>query len=92
MEHNRLQPIHGVVPKYIDLCNANYIKSVGSLFQPLEDVIHQKFIPTLTGHDPCKLERDVLSLPCHLGGLNIPILTQISDHHSSVSKQILVCL
>ena len=46
----------------------------GSLFQPLEDVIHQKFIPALTGRDPCcKLESDLLALPCRLGGLNIPI-------------------
>ena len=33
------------------------IKSVGSLFQPLEEVIHQHFIPAVTGRDPCcKLE------------------------------------
>ena len=65
------------------------IKSVGSLFQPLEKVIHQHFIPGLTGWDPCcKLEWDLLSLPCQLGGLNIPIPTQISDHQFSASKQI----
>ena len=79
--------VHGVVPKW------NYamrtIKSVGSLFQPLEEVIHQYFIPALTSQDPCcKLERDLLSLPCQLGGLNIPIPTQISDHKISASKQI----
>ena len=40
-------------------------KSVGSLFQSLEEVIHQHFIPNLTGRDPCcKLERNLLSLPC----------------------------
>ena len=43
------------------------IESVGSLFQPLEEVIHQHFIPSLTGRDPCcTLERDLLSLPCDL--------------------------
>ena len=55
--------VHGVIPKW------NYamqtIESVGSLFQPLEEVIRQHFIPALTGRDPCcKLERDLLSLPC----------------------------
>ena len=65
------------------------IKSVGSLFQPLEEVIHQHFIPALTGQDPCcKLERDLLSLPCRLGGLNIPIPTQISDYQFYASKQV----
>ena len=46
------------------------IKSVGSLFQPLEDVIHRHFIPALIGRrDPCcQFERDLLSLPCRLGG------------------------
>ena len=61
---------------------------MGSLFQPLEKVLHQLFIPALTGRDPCKLERDLLSLPCRLGGLNIPIPTQISDCQFSASKQI----
>ena len=62
---------------------------MGSLFQPLEEVIHQHFIPALIGQGPsCKLERDLLSLPCQLGGLNIPIPTQISDHQFFGSKQI----
>ena len=48
--------------------------SVGSLFQPLEEVIYQHFIPVLTGCDPCrKLQRDLLSLPCRHGGVHIPI-------------------
>ena len=56
--------VHGVVPKWNYVYNAT-IESVGSLFQPLEDVINQKFIPALTGRDPCcKLERYLLSLPC----------------------------
>ena len=62
--------VHGVVPKWNYIMRT--IESVESLFQPLEDVMHQKFIPALTGQDPCcKLERDLLSLPSQLGGLNI---------------------
>jgi len=56
------------------------IESVGPLFQPLEDVIHQHFIFALTGEEPCsKLERELLSLLCQLGGLNIPNPTLISN-------------
>ena len=55
--------VHGVIPKWNYVMRT--IKSVGSLFQPLEEVIHQHFIPALTDRDPCcKLERDLLSLPC----------------------------
>ena len=79
--------VHGVVPKWNYVMRT--IKSVGLLFQPLEEVIHQHFIPALTGQNPCcKLERDLLSLPSQLGGLNIPIPTQNSDHQFSASTQI----
>ena len=80
--------VHGVVPKWNYVMRT--IKSVGSLFQPLEDVIHRHFIPALIGRrDPCcQFERDLLSLPCRLGGMNIPIPTQLSDHQFSASKQI----
>ena len=48
------------------------IPDVSPLFQPLEDVIHLKLIPSLAGHSACStLEREALSLPCHLGGLGI---------------------
>ena len=48
------------------------IESVGSLFQRLEEIIYRHFIPGLTGRDLCcKLERDLLSLSCQLGGLNV---------------------
>ena len=48
------------------------VQSIGHLFQPLEDVIHQFLIPALSGRSPCsKLERELLSLPCLMGGLNI---------------------
>ena len=45
------------------------IQSIGHLLQPLEDVIHQYLIPGLSGRSPCsELERELLFLPCHLGG------------------------
>ena len=39
--------VHDVVPKWNNVMQT--IKSVGSLFQPLEEVIHQHFIPELVG-------------------------------------------
>ena len=40
------------------------IPEVSDLFQPLEDAIHQVFIPSLTGRPPCsKLIRDLLAIP-----------------------------
>ena len=77
--------VHGVIPKWNYVMRT--IESAGSLFQPLEEVIHQHFISALTGWDPCcRLERDLLSLPCRLGGLNV--LTLITNHQFSASKQI----
>ena len=60
------------------------IESVGAFFQPLEEAIHQHFLPALTGRMP--RERELLSLPCHSGGLNIPNPTCCSDFQFSSSK------
>ena len=44
----------------------------GSLLQPLEDAIRQKFIPSLTGQPPCNDQmRKLLALPPRQGGLGI---------------------
>ena len=45
---------------------------IEDLFQPLENAIRQKFIPSLTGKDPPNdLVRDLFSLPFRYGGLSI---------------------
>ena len=65
------------------------IESVGSLFQPLEDVLHQHFITALTGCDPrSEVEQELLALPCRLGGLNIPNPTTICEFQFSASKKL----
>jgi len=66
--------VYGMIHKW------NYdirtINSVGPLFQPLEDAIHQHLIPSLTGRAPCsQLERQLFSLPCRLA-LTCPIQHQ----------------
>ena len=63
------------------------IESVGVFFQPLEEAIHQHFLPALTGRMPSsEVERELLSLPCRFGGLNIPNPTCCSDFQFSSSK------
>ena len=65
------------------------IPNVGPLFQPLEDAIRLKLIPSLTGHGACSaLERDVLSLPCRLGSLGIVNPVDIADSQFTASIKI----
>ena len=79
--------VHGILHKWNYVMRT--IDSVGSLFQPLENVIHQHFIPALTGQDPCSgLEWELLALPCRLGGLNIPNPTTVCEFQFSASKRI----
>ena len=59
------------------------------LFQPLEDVIHSKFIPFLTGRAPPNdLEPILLSLPPRLGGPGIPNPTTTSDTEYTASRSV----
>ena len=63
------------------------IESVGAFFQPLEEALHQHLLPALTGRMPSsEVERELLSLPCRSGGLNIPNPTCCSDFQFSSSK------
>ena len=48
------------------------IPDITDLLQPLEDVIHQSFIPALFGRPSCSsTERDLYALPVRLGGLGL---------------------
>ena len=65
------------------------IPNIGPLFQPLEDAIRLQFIPAFTGHGPCSMvEREVLSLPCRLGGLGIVNPTIVADLQYDASTKI----
>ena len=64
------------------------IPNIGSLFEPLEDAVCLKLIPSLTGHDLCSaVERELLSLPCHLGGLCIvdPVAIGDSQYNATIT-------
>ena len=42
------------------------------LYKPLEEAIKNVLIPKVTGRGVSDLERDLMSIPCRLGGLGIP--------------------
>ena len=48
------------------------IPDIKDLFQPLEDCLRHKFIPSLVGRAVSDTERKIFELPTRLGGLNIP--------------------
>ena len=60
---------------------------LNSSLQPLEDTIRQRLIPAITGRTAISnLDRELLSLPVRIGGLNIPNPTIISpqEYHASL--------
>ena len=60
-----------------------------TLFQPLEDVITQMFIPALTGRCQCNPdERRLLSLSIRYGGLNIINLVISASRECQASQKI----
>ena len=65
------------------------IPQCGSCLQPLEDVIHQRFIPALTGRLPCsEVERALLALPARLGGMGLVNQVAVCDHEYKASKRV----
>ena len=75
---------HGMIGRWIYVMRT--VPNIGPLFQPLEDAIRLQFIPAFTGHGSCSTdEPELLSLPCHLGGLGIvnPTITADLQHDAS---------
>ena len=57
------------------------------LLQPLEEAIHQKLLPAISGRPPCSSsEREHLSLPTKLGGIHFsnPTVTATSEFEVSM--------
>ncbi len=78
--------IHGLSNRWTYLQRT--IPDINDLFQPLEDAIHQAFIPALTGHPPCsKSTRDLLSLPVRHGGMGLINPTDTSTHNFQTSEK-----
>ena len=76
---------HGLSGKWTHL--ARTVPGTSDLLQPLEEVIRHRFIPALIGRTAISdVERELLSLPTHLGGLGImnPSEVTISQYTSSM--------
>ena len=78
---------HGLIGHWIYVMRT--IPDIGPLFKPLEDALYLKLIPSLTGHGSCSTsQRELLSLPCCLGGLGIVNPTIIADSQYDASTKI----
>ena len=56
------------------------ISDINKHLQRVDEVILTEFIPAITGGINCSiLERQLISLPTKLGGLGIPIFSEITD-------------
>ncbi len=65
------------------------IPDTNHILQPLEDDIHQVFLPALTGQPTFNLKvREVLSLPVRLGGLGISIPSKSASTKFSTSEKV----
>ena len=62
------------------------ISDISCLFQPLEDVIQEKFIPSIVGRKVSEVERRILALPVRFGGLGIlnPVKTADVEYEASM--------
>ena len=68
---------------------ARTILNIGHLLQPLEELLRTKFIRLLTGHAaPSDLERELLALPAHLGGLGLLNPSHLSTTEYSASIKV----
>ena len=62
------------------------IPNISHLLQKIDDVILANFIPAITGgKNVSEIERKLLSLPVKLGGLGIPIFSEICETEYSNS-------
>ena len=69
---------HGISSKWLYLSRT--IPNIGTHLQPLEVIIHSKFIPILTGKPPPNdTVRSLLALPARLGGIALSNPSQDTD-------------
>ena len=69
---------HGLFSRWLYICCG-----ISSCLQPLDNVIFQVFIPTITGHSPPSDSlHKLFSLPARWGGLGLPVpsLTYVTEH------------
>ena len=78
---------HGLARRWAYLLRT--VQGISPMLRPLEDAIHQQFLPALTGRPACSPEeRELLSLPVRLGGLGINDPTMSAHTEFATSTQI----
>ena len=79
--------IHGLIGKWT--YSMRTIPDISKFFTALEEILRNCFIPIITGRKAISnLERDLIALPCRLGGLGIPNPSVVSNHHYNASHEI----
>ena len=64
------------------------IPNLSAILKPLDDVLDNEFIPAITeGHQCSDEERKLLSLPARLGGLGLPIFSELCDREYQNSRR-----
>ena len=64
------------------------IQDVDEHLKPLDDIISNKFVPTLLDSIVTDNERSLFQLPPRLGGLGMPILWEVASEHFESSNKI----
>ena len=78
--------IHGQQHKFTYFLRT--IAGISSCLEPLDEVINNKFIPTLFGREVTESEREVISLPIREGGLGLRNVSHNADRSYRASSQI----
>ena len=64
------------------------IQNIDEHLKPLDDVISNNLLPTLLDSIVTDNEQSLFQLPVRLGGLGIPILSEIAREHFESSKKV----
>ena len=78
---------HGLIGRWVYLMRT--LPGTSSFFQPLEDAIHFRLLPSLSGCPAgSNTECTLFSLPCRFGGLGVINPTSICDSQFAAFQQI----
>ena len=80
----------GVLHKYTYFMRV--IQDIDERLKPLDDIISSNFLPTLLDFFVTDNEQSLFQLLVRLGGLGIPILSEVASEHFESSKKITALL
>ena len=59
------------------------------LFQPIEDILREKFIPAIIGRKVSDIERKILALPVRFGGIGLLNPVETADTEYRITPHII---